>query len=181
MTDVLNASEAAASPAWPVMTLAQAHAQLTAPGQRFDRLGEVPFYNEDIDTDDVPAVRPWTNEGGDLRAGGGADDFTGGRQRQQVSSEHIHPAQTAPGLVPDGAFTVEGYGISNFLRSHAFDHSRFGRFRVSLAKLEYVLQGWAPSIRCPKPTPVVVNYPMVSGGIAAGILTTQPLSLCRPR
>ena len=36
MSDVLNPSIHAAAPAWPVMSLAQAHAQLTAPGQRFE-------------------------------------------------------------------------------------------------------------------------------------------------
>ena len=36
MSDVLNRSIHAAAPAWPVMSLAQAHAQLTAPGQRFE-------------------------------------------------------------------------------------------------------------------------------------------------
>ena len=36
MTDVQTQTSAPAAPAWPVMTMAQAHAALTAPGQRFE-------------------------------------------------------------------------------------------------------------------------------------------------
>ena len=65
MSDVLNASEAAASPAWPVMSLAQAHAALTGPGQRFE-----------IEEMDIRGVRTrvWKNAPPTLR-----DVFLNGR------------------------------------------------------------------------------------------------------